>query len=138
MNIERQDVVLELGGILLAADGAGRSPRASAPLICGRGRRCGGAALAPARLGILGDFVNGAEDKLITAGFFDECLDGVAGGALGLGLAVLPTVDGGEGDVEALGEFLLAEVELGAESADCGSYVFWHECNICYSIDACQ
>ncbi len=78
----------------------------------------GGAPLAAAGLVVLGDFVYGAEDKLVAASFVDQLIDRVARGALRQGFAVLPTVDRGERDVEALGEFFLAEVELGAEAAD--------------------
>src|SRR3546814_15227253 len=59
--------------------------------------------------------------------------DGVALGALRLRFACRPAVDGGVGHVEPGGQFLLAEVEAGAELPDgCGSLLRIHDIG-CYS-----
>ena len=114
---ERQQVIFELGGVLLAADGAGCVPQhllhglggwgngtsggfcpASRDPRCRLGRLCG-------RLGLI-DFRFGS-----------KCGDGFLRGFLWLGHAAFPAVHRGEGDTKPVRKFLLGEIKSGSNGA---------------------
>ena len=98
-----EDVIFELGCVLLAPDGAGGVPEHLLHGFRAENRALSGAAFSAPGLRILAGFVNAAEDELVATEFVEQFNDGVAGLALRLGFAVLPPIHGCKGDVEATG-----------------------------------
>ena len=123
---QRQQIVLELGGVLFAANGTRRVPQ---HLLHRLGRGGCGAAPRPAThhtrggLGRVGSGFGGTD-----AGFGGERGDGRPGGLLRPGGAALPAVHGCEGHAEPVRELLLRQVEAGADGLQGG----WNVLDVCH------
>ena len=62
-------------------------------------------------IGVVG-LASVAGNKWLGADFFQHFADGIASSPLRRGLVILPTINGGKGDIKAGGKFLLAQMEL--------------------------
>ena len=125
---QRQQIVLELGGVLFAADGAGRVPQHLLHRLGGGDR---GAAPRPAARHAGGGFGRvGSGFRGVDAGFGGERGDGCPGRPLRCGGAAFPAVDGCEGDAEPVRELLLRQVEIGADGLQGGRNVL-DVCHVC-------
>ena len=130
---EGQEVVLELGGVLLAPDGAGGVPQ---HLLHGLGGRLARAPRAPAARdlrGSLGRF--GFEPIDVDVRFGGERGDCGARRLLRNIEGALPAVDAGEGDAEPVRELFLREVETASDGTQNARVVltFCHICSMTYT-----
>ena len=110
---QRQQVILELGRVLLAANGAGRVPQ---HLFHRLGGRDCARTTVPASTNDLRGHRRRILDFLVDASFAGKGVDGCHRGTLRSGKSTFPAVNGGERDPKAPGELLLSQVEPGANA----------------------